>query len=66
MIISLKAQKESLISYMKSKIDAEDWHAIQDAASDIREIEAKLEVYDLAFKQEAEMTARMSLGEVKR
>jgi len=38
-------QKRSLIDYLRTKIDSEDWHAVQDAASDIREIEAKLRVY---------------------
>lgn len=42
----LEHQKSSLISYLLSKVDAEDWHAVQDAASDIREIEAKLEILD--------------------
>ncbi len=40
----LLQQKQHLIAYLWSKIKAEDWHAVQDAASDIREIEAKLEV----------------------
>jgi len=43
MIEKLRKQKESLISYMFSKIESEDWHAVQDAASDIREIEARIE-----------------------
>lgn len=42
--IALNRQKAQLIDYLKSKIDAEDFHAVQDAASDIREIDAKLEV----------------------
>jgi hypothetical protein len=37
-------QKINLIAYLTSKIKAADWHAVQDAASDIREIDAKLEV----------------------
>jgi hypothetical protein len=40
----LLEQKASLLAYLTSKIKACDWHAVQDAASDIREIEAKLEV----------------------
>ena len=44
---ALEAQKLALIAYLQSKILAEDWHAVQDAASDIREIEAKLSVLAL-------------------
>jgi len=38
----LLEQKASLIAYLASKVKAGDWHACQDAASDIRDIEAKL------------------------
>lgn len=44
MIEQLKAQKLTLIDYLKSKILANDWHAVQDAASDIREIEAQIKL----------------------
>lgn len=40
----LRAQKRALVAYLDSKKEAEDWHAVQDAASDIREIEAVLRV----------------------
>lgn len=40
----LLEQKAQLVAYLQSKLKAEDWHAVQDAASDIRELEAKLEV----------------------
>ena len=55
MIEKLRKQKESLISYMFSKIESEDWHAVQDAASDIREIEARIEVYELYGRERAAM-----------
>lgn len=44
LIESLKLQRQMLVAYLKSKLDAEDLHAVQDAASDIREIDAKLSV----------------------
>ena len=47
MIEKLEEQKKQLISYLLSKVSAEDWHAVQDAASDIREIEARIEVFHL-------------------
>jgi hypothetical protein len=37
-------QKTQLIAYLLSKVKANDFHAVQDAASDIREIDAKLEM----------------------
>ena len=40
----LLEQRVALIDYLWAKVKAGDWHAVQDAASDIREINAKLEV----------------------
>lgn len=40
----LQDQRAQLIAYLLSKVKANDFHAVQDAASDIREIDAKLEV----------------------
>lgn len=42
-ISKLQKQKEALVSYLLSKVEANDWHAVSDAANDIRVIEAKLE-----------------------
>ncbi len=42
--VELLEQKAQLIAYLASKLKAGDWHAIQDSASDIREIDAKLEL----------------------
>lgn len=41
---SLGEEKAALVAYLLSKVKAEDWHAVQDAGSDIREIEAKLKL----------------------
>ena len=43
-VSELEDQKKGLIAYIYSKVKAEDWHAVADAAMDLREIEAKLEV----------------------
>lgn len=43
---AIKKQIASLIDYMRVKIDQGDWHAVADAAMDIRELEAKIKVYD--------------------
>lgn len=35
-----------MIAYLILKINDEDWHGVADAAMDLREIEAKLEVLE--------------------
>lgn len=45
-IEKLLAQKGKMVEYMLSKIEAEDWHAVADAAMDIREIEAEVRAYN--------------------
>ncbi len=42
--IELKEQKAQLIAYLLSKVKSGDWHACADAAMDLREIDAKLEL----------------------
>jgi hypothetical protein len=42
----LSEQRAQLIAYLHAKLKACDWHAVQDAASDIREIVAKLELLE--------------------
>lgn len=44
LIVELEKRKQGLIAYCQIKLDAGDWHAVQDAASDIREIDSKLEL----------------------
>ncbi len=39
----LREQRLMFIQYLKSKTKAQDWHAVADAACDLREIDAKLE-----------------------
>jgi hypothetical protein len=41
---NLLFQKEGMIDYLRLKLEQEDWHGVADAAMDIREIEAKLQV----------------------
>jgi len=40
----LRAERQTIIGYLYAKLSAEDWHACADAACDLREIDAKLEV----------------------
>jgi hypothetical protein len=50
MTTELIEQKKSLVSYMKSKIKAEDWHAVRDAATDIEVINGKLFILSMQDK----------------
>lgn len=43
-INDLNDQRVALRNYLHSKMGAEDWHAVADAAMDLREIDAKLSV----------------------
>lgn len=40
----LEMKRAGLISYLKLKVDEEDWHGCADACMDLREIEAKMEM----------------------
>lgn len=40
--------REALVAYMKTKIDEEDWHAVSDAANDLRELDVVLEFLEEA------------------
>ncbi len=44
-IQELREHRAMLIAYLSSKVKAADWHAVADAAMDLREIEAKLSVF---------------------
>jgi hypothetical protein len=44
LIAELQKRKAGLIAYCQIKLESGDWHAVQDAASDIRELDAKLEI----------------------
>lgn len=51
-IDKLNKRRESLIQYLLSKVEAQDWHACSDAANDLREIDAQLVLLE---KLEAEL-----------
>lgn len=40
---ALEAQKEVMIRYLLVKVAEQDWHGVQDAGSDLRDIEAELQ-----------------------
>jgi len=41
---ALVSERKVLITYLLTKALAEDWHAVADAAMDLREIDARLSV----------------------
>lgn len=42
--LRLQDERAAILNYMWQKAAAEDWHAVADAAMDLREIDAKLSV----------------------
>jgi hypothetical protein len=43
-IQSLRAERATLLAYLRCRVDNEDWHGVSDAANDIREIEREIRV----------------------
>lgn len=41
-ITKLKIRKSLYVDYLKDRVDAEDWHGVQDAGSDLREVEEQI------------------------
>lgn len=41
-IIQLSSQRKAMIEYLQWKIVEKDWHGVQDAASDLRDIDSEL------------------------
>lgn len=39
-------ERNSLIDYLQSKVEVEDWHAVSDAANDLRDVDASLTVVE--------------------
>jgi len=43
-VFLLKGERKAIINYLYAKQQCEDWHAVADAAMDLREIDAKLSI----------------------
>lgn len=56
-LVALKQQRLALLTYMKAKMEAEDWHAVSDAANDIRVLEKEIEAtrYYTEFNKQPEV-----------
>ena len=44
LIDQLRSHRAKMIDYLQLKLEQEDWHGVADAAMDLREIDAKIEV----------------------
>ena len=42
-MLFLSRARPVLIDYLRLKLDAEDWHGVQDAASDLRDLDSELD-----------------------
>lgn len=45
--LQLADQRRHMINYLNMKVQVQDWHAVADAAMDLREIDAKQSVLDV-------------------
>lgn len=43
MSFTFQEKKDIMVNYLKLKLEEEDWHGVQDAGSDLRDIESKEE-----------------------
>ena len=59
----LLERREVLITYLKQCLTIEDWHGVQDAASDIREVDAAL---PLAKALDTPLVERLKAGAKRR
>lgn len=46
---NLKDDRVNMIDYLERKTRSEDWHAVADAAMDLREIDAKISILQKSF-----------------
>lgn len=42
---ALEIRRNTMINYLNMKMGEEDWHGVQDAASDLREIDTTILIY---------------------
>lgn len=61
-IEQINSEKEALLIYLQSKVTAKDWHAVADAAMDLREIEAKLSVLSELISSKAVIDNSRGVG----
>ncbi len=47
----LESERASLLPYLTAKFNNKDFHGVQDAASDLRDIDCQLEVLDAVLEE---------------
>ncbi len=55
-IASLEVKRKQLHDYITMKLEEQDYHAVADAAMDLREISCAINIYNYLMKQEVEVT----------
>ena len=40
--MTLEEQRDALITYLKAKLEQEDWHGVSDAANDLRVLDMQI------------------------
>lgn len=41
--IATAIQRQTLVEYLRMKVDTEDWHGVSDAANDLRVLDAQIQ-----------------------
>jgi hypothetical protein len=44
---TLSEEREALLVYLLAKYHSSDWHGVQDAASDLRDIDCQLQILEM-------------------
>lgn len=50
-LLTLRRKRSSMVEYLRLKLDSNDMHAVQDAGSDIRELDAQISALEWAIKR---------------
>lgn len=64
--MTFEEHRAALITYLRAKVDAEDWHGVSDAANDLRELEAERRGFDRRTEQVEKTLILSSLSAVER
>lgn len=47
---SLIEKRKTMVAYLELKVEEQDWHGVQDAASDLRDIDTEMSIWDTISK----------------
>ena len=51
---NLQLKRVLLVDYLKLKLEDEDWHGVEDAGSDLRDLDAKIETLQWVLGEKSE------------